>query len=131
MEKEKRSEEEKIAQAPIEVILGGRKHQIKPLVIRDSREWRKKVIALLAQLPGMLNITTDSPEDFGGALSTLLVTMPDQVIDLFFEYAKDLSKEEIEGIATDDEIAKAFEKVVEVAFPLAESLPKVMKHISR
>ena len=60
----------------------------------------------------------------------MTITMPDKVIDLFFKYAKDLNREEIEGIATDAEIAKAFEEVVKVAFPLAESLPKAMGRIS-
>ncbi len=124
-----RTEEDKIAQAGLQVILGGRAFEVRPLVIRDSREWRKKAIALVAPLPGYTNITTDDMESFEAALTALLVTMPDQCIDLFFEYAKDLDPKEVEGIATDAEMAEAFEQVLEIAFPLAQSAPEMLKRL--
>ena len=126
-----RTEEQKVSQANIEVILGGKKYEIAPQVIRDSREWRKKVIALIAPLPSLVNITMDEPEDFERALTQMMVIMPDQVIDIFFEYAKNLDREEIEGVATDTEMADAFLEVVQVAFPLSQSLPKVMSKLSQ
>ena len=131
--KRERTEEQIVAKAAIEVILGGKKYEIAPLVIRDSRVWRKKVIELIAPLPKMVNVTmdVDNPEEFGDVLKMMMVTMPDQVLDLFFDYARDLNREEIEGIATDAEMSAAFEQVVKVAFPLAESLPGVMKHLSK
>lgn len=127
----KRQEEDIVAQAPILVVLGGKEYKIAPQVIRDSRGWRAKVIDLIAPLPGLLETSSDKPDDFGAVLRQMMVTMPDQVLDLFFEYAKDLNREEIEGMATDAEIAEAFEKVVAVAFPLAKSLLGVMKHLSQ
>ena len=126
-----RTEEQKVVRASIVVILGGKEYEVAPLVIRDSREWRKKVIGLIAPLPRLVKVTMDNPEDFESVLTQMMVTMPDQVIDLFFEYAKNLNREEIEGIATDAEMAKAFEEVVKVSFPLAESLPKVMGRLSQ
>ena len=124
-----RTEDQKITQAPIVVILGGKEYEIAPLVIRDSREWRKKVIALISPLPQMVNVKIDTPEEFGQALTEMLITMSDQVVDLFFEYAKDLNREEIEGIATDAELRDAFGEVIKIAFPLAEALPATMGHI--
>ena len=56
----------------------------------------------------------------------MLVEVPELVVDLFFGYAKSLNREEIEGIATDAEIAKAFEEVAAVTFPLAGSLTRVL-----
>ena len=126
-----RTEEEKLMQAPIVVILGGAKYEIAPLVIRYSREWRKKVIGLLAPLPEMVKTTSKDPKAFGDVLNRMLVTMPDQVLDLFFEYAKDLDRKEIEDKATDQEMAEAFKEVTRAAFPLAESLPKVMERLSQ
>ena len=120
-----RTEEQKIGQAPIIVVLGGKEYEVKPLVIKYSRLWRQKVVKLLASLPRDSKITGDSPE-FESALSSLLVACPDQVIDLFFEYARDLKKEEIEAVATDTEIAKGFEQVAAVAFPLFRTLVKTM-----
>jgi len=127
----KRTEEQMVARASIEVILGGKTYKIAPLVIRDSREWRKKAISLIATLPQLINTTMDDSVGFGDALTKMMVDMPDQVLDLFFEYAKDLDREEIEGVATDAEMAKAFEEVVQVAFPLAQSLPKAIARLSQ
>ena len=97
-----RTEEDKIVRAPIKVILGGEEYEVAPLVIRDSRKWRQKAIGLIAPLPKTVKgVTMDDPDDFEKALTQMLVTLPDQVLDLFFEYAKDLKREEIEGKATD------------------------------
>jgi len=126
-----RTEEDKITQAPLVVVLGGKKYEIKPLVIRDSREWRKKVIPMLAPIPTFLKSNLDSPEAFGNMLQQFLATMPDEVLDLFFSYAKDLDRKEIESTTTDAELAKAFEEVMKLAFPLAESLPKALGKLSR
>ncbi len=126
---EKRTEEQIIAQASIVVILGGKEYKIAPLVIRDSREWRAKVIKLIAPLPGYSKATTDDMEGFEQALTALLVTMPDQVIELFFDYAKELDPKEIEAVATDAEMADAFKEVIEVAFPLAQSAPEVVTRL--
>lgn len=126
-----RTEEQKVAQAPIEVILGGKKYNIAPLVIRDSRAWRAKVVEPISSLPAYEGVTTENTELFGKAINAMLVQMPDKVIDLFFDYARDLNREEIEAIATDSEIAKAFEQVVDVAFPLANSLVGTMVKLSQ
>ncbi len=121
-----RREEDKLCKAPIKVILGGKEHNIEPLVIRDSRVWRGKVAEALGQLPRYTTVTTDDVDAFGGALKKLLVEMPDLVITLFFEYAKGLDKDMIEGLATDAEISKAFEEVVATAFPLTQTLLGVL-----
>ena len=125
----KRSEEDKITQSSITVILGEKEYHIKPLVIKDSREWRKKAIALVNPLPSMVKINTDDEEGFKEALETLLVKMPDQVVELFFEYAKDLNRDQIESEATDAEMARAFQEVIVVAFPLAQSAPDVISRL--
>jgi len=124
-----RTEEQIVAQANITVILGGKTYEVAPLVIRDSRPWRQKVIKLISPVSALSKTSTDTPEDFEQALTILLVDMPDQVLDLFFEYAKELDREDIESKATDAEMAVAFKAVMEVAFPLAQSVPDTMKRI--
>jgi len=124
-----RTEEEKLAQAGFEVTLGGRKYSIAPLVIRDSREWRKKVISLIAPLPNLAQTSLDTPEGFEQALSSMLLEMPNEVIDLFFEYAKGLNRSEIESVTTDAEMASAFMEVVAFAFPLADSPAEVLRRL--
>ena len=130
-EHEERTEEEKLTQAPVMVILGGKEYPIRPLVIKESREWRKQAIHLIAALPELLKITMDDPENFGETLTTMMVTKPDEVIDLFFAYAKDLDREEIESTATDAEMAIAFQEVIKLGFPLAESPLKMMARLSQ
>lgn len=117
-----RTEDQKVSQDPIEVVLGGKKYPVKLLVIKDSREWRKKAVELLVSLPQYASITTDDPEAFSGAMTALIVAMPDTITDLFFQYAKDLDRDEIEAVATDAEMANAFEEVLSVAFPLVGSV---------
>ncbi len=126
-----RTEEEKVARAPITVTLGGEPHRIEPLVIKDSREWRKAVVAALGELQGHTQTSSDDPGAFQSSLDALLVGMPDKVLDLFFEYAKDLDRSTIEATATDKEVAEAFEKVVALAFPLAQSLVGTMGKLSQ
>ncbi len=124
-----RTEEDILTQAGIKVILGGVEYDIAPLVIRDSREWRKKVVALVAPVAQIAGTTSDTPDAFEQALTSLLVTMPDKVIDLFFEYAKDLNREDIESVTTDAEMSQAFKEVIAFAFPLAQNVPEVITHL--
>ncbi len=124
-----RTEEDILTQAGIKVTLGGIEYDIAPLVIRDSREWRKKVVALVAPVAQIAGTSSDTPDAFEQALTSLLVTMPDKVIDLFFEYAKDLNREDIESVTTDAEMSQAFKEVIAFAFPLAQNVPEVITHL--
>jgi hypothetical protein len=121
-----RTEEDKITQAGIKVTLGGKDYKVRPLCILDSKTWRKEVAALLGELPKYAKANTDNPDEFQAALNGIMIATPDKVIDLFFSYAKDLPREEIEKIATDKEIADAFSEVVKLAFPLVSGLGKAM-----
>ena len=126
-----RTEEQKLAQVPVTVVFGGKEYLIRPLVIKESREWRQKVIKVLTELPQFTKVTSDDPKKFNSALESLLITMPDTVVDLFFSYAKDLNREEIESIATDSEMAIAWDKVVELAFPLLQGLVRTMSKMAQ
>ena len=126
-----RTEDEKVTQAGIDVILGGDTYKVPPLVIKDSREWRKEISQMLASIPQYAAVTTDDPAGFEAALKKLLLDMPDRVIDLFFGYAKTLDRPTIEEKATDAEIAVAFEQVIQIAFPLAKSPVSLMGRLSQ
>jgi len=105
---EKRTEEDKLNRAPLKVELGGKEFEIKPLVIKYSGEWRKKALPLISFL---INYTRGSQEDMEDQVAELFTTRTDAILDSFFEYARDLNREEIEGIATDGEIISAFMEV--------------------
>ena len=106
---EKRTEEEIVTQASIVVILGGKEYKVSPLVIRYSPEWRKKAIPLIAFLMQYSQETKKKSSE--QSVADLFVTKMDEIIESFFEYARELNREEIEGIATDGEILLAFMEV--------------------
>lgn len=124
----RRDEAEIVFQEPIKVILGGREYKIKPLVIKYSRPWRKKLAELVASANYAQKVNTDKPEEFKEAVQFLMAESIDTVIDLFFEYAKDLKREEIEEIATEAELGNAFEAIMSF---LSESPIQPMRKPSR
>jgi len=126
-----RTESDIINQSPLMVKLGGKEYGINPLVIKDARLWRSRCVDVLTSLPDYVHASSDEPDEFNTALRGLLCSMQDIAIDLFFEYAKDLPREEIEASATEEEVADAFSRVIEVAFPLAGSLPEIRSRLFR
>ena len=126
-----RTEDQKVSQDPITVTLGGKEYEVKPLVIVESRKWRKEVAGLLASLPEYARIDTSDIDAVQGAVGKLLSSMPDSIIDLFFQYAKELPREEIEKVATDAEVAEALTQVVSIAFPLVNSLTTLVERMSQ
>lgn len=127
----KRTEADIVSQAELMVSLGGKEYGIKPLVIKEARAWRSKCVDALTLLPDHVHASSDEPDSFDAALRGLLVTMQDVTLDLFFEYAKDLPRETIEATTNEYEIAEAFSRVIEVAFPLAGSLPEIRERLFR
>ena len=115
-----RNEDQIVSQEPIKVSFGGKEYEIKPLVIKESREWRRKFAEILGTLPLFTN--TNTPESFQKIVNGMFMDIPDNVVDLIFDYAKDLPREEIEAVATDAEMSKAFESIIEVAFPLSRAM---------
>lgn len=111
---------DKAAPAGITVILGGKEYEVKPLVIRESREWRKKAAPFQAAIAKYASINSDDPEQFEKALIELLIDRIDETIDLFFDYARELDRKTLEDIATDKEIVEALNRVNKMAFPFGE-----------
>ena len=122
----KRTEDDKLCRSPLVVVLGGIEREIRILSIREAREWRAKLAGYLTKLPKWTSVTTDQPDDFENAMNAMMIEVPDMVSDLFFAYAKELDKKEIEDVATDQELAKAFQEVAVFALPLTGSLVQAM-----
>ena len=127
---EKRSEDQVVTQAPIMISFGGKEYELKPLVIKESRQWRQEFAKVLNSLPLFVN-AIDTTEHFQQVINGMFLDVPDKIIDLIFAYAKDLPREEIEAVATDVEMSKAFESIIEVAFPLARSMVGMPEMLSR
>lgn len=116
----KRTDEDKIFRTPIKVILGGTEYQIPLLVARDSKPWRDKAGPFRAELIALSGVDTNDAEAFKEAFTQLMGSRIDQTLDLFFEYAKDLNRDEIMAIATDQELVNAFGEVAAAAFPFGQ-----------
>ena len=121
-----RTEEQKIARASVSVILGGKEYEVKQLTLNESRVWKQQVAKLLTEGFKQTKVSSSDPEKFSEALLVFMIDAPNALVDLFFSYAKDVNREEIEEIATEAEISVAWEKVREVAFPLAQTLVQTM-----
>lgn len=125
-----RTEEDKLLKSEITITIGGKEYHIKPLVIREAREWRRKFAQLIGRLPELASITTEDTDGFQNAANAMLVGNPDQMIELFVDYSK-LDKDFIEENATEVELADAIDKIMEVAFPLVSSLTGAVKNLGR
>ena len=124
--KGKRTEEEILTQTGgIRVRLGGKEYILPPLVIRKAKLFRQHIAELSSELAKLAQVSSDNPEQFEMGIKTIMFTMPDKVLDLFFEYAGDnLDRETIEDTATEAELADAFGEVMKQAFPLSVGLVK-------
>ena len=113
-----RTEEDKLLQSPLVVKLGGQDYEIKPLPIKYSVPWIKKIVSMLSEASVFSRVTTDTPDLWKDAFITLMSSNPAQIVDLFWEYARDLDKNKLEEVATSAEIMAAFEEVMTLERPL-------------
>lgn len=122
----KRTEDEKTSMAPMEVIFGTNKYQIKPLPILKAREWRKHLVEFIGEIiPGVTSAEEVPLVSFTGqfqaTLTKALLDAPEKLAEQIFAYAPDLPREEILEAATDEQVQEAFSGVFILAFPhLAE-----------
>jgi len=125
MSPKKRTEEEILTQTGgIKVLLGGKAYALPPPVIRKAKLFRQHIAELSSELAKLAQVSSDNPNEFEAGIKTIMFTMPDKVLDLFFEYADNLDRETIENTATEAEIADAFGEVMKQAFPLSVGLVK-------
>ena len=120
----KRTEEEILTQTGgIKVLLGGKAYTLPPPVIRKAKLFRQHLQELSIESNSLGQKVLDNPEEAEKEVMGFLMSMPERILDLFFEYAGDnLNREEIESTATEFEIAKAFVEVLKTASPLAAGL---------
>ena len=131
-----RTENQVVGQESISVVLGGKTHEIRPLVIRYSAEWRRKSVPLMSSLLGYSKLASsgvsDQLEGFEAAVLELFTTKTDEMLDSFFEYARDLDRKEIEEIATDGEVIVAFMEVFNAfVAPLSDKALPALTKMSR
>jgi hypothetical protein len=126
-----RTEEQKVAQVPVTVVFGGKQYELKPLVWKKSTPWRRKFIEAINETSGLSKILSDNPEEFSHAMLKVLLDKPEQMAELFFDYAENLNREEIENSATSKEILAALEEVVAFEAPFFGASLRVMTIMKR
>jgi len=124
----KRTEADVVIQNPMTFKLGGVEHKVKLLPMKRSAAWRAEFSKSFGGIAGFTEVNIDNPTEVVSALETMVVKVPEKMFDLFFLYAEDLNREEIEEVAYDYEIAAAFKEIARVAFsPLLGSLVEAVE----
>jgi hypothetical protein len=122
----KRTEEQVLSKAPITVRLGDEDYKIQILTIRPSQLWRQKLIEVMTAVTNNF-----SGPSMGEAMSSGLVAalrqFPEKLLDLVLEYGPDLPKEKIFQEATEEQVARSFSAIMEVAFPFLPQLGMVLQ----
>ncbi len=120
-----RTENQILGKEGITVILGGKEYEIHPLVIKYSGEWRKKSMPLIGFLMGYSRLAAQGDSvALQEAVTELFTIKTDEILDSFFEYGRELPRNEIEETATDGEIIRAFMEVFNAfVAPLSRTAP--------
>ena len=110
-----RTEEQKLMQELVMVVLGGKEYEIKPLVLSKAAPWRRKFIALY--ISSLMSVaSSDDPKNLSSAMEDIVLHKPDEIADLFYEYTG-FNREEIENSATSKEFQIACEEVIALEAP--------------
>jgi len=125
----RRSESDILSAAPITVELGGVAYDVPILNNRKAAKWRTKLFEALGPLVANIDFEgldlnsnhSKVNEAMSAKMSQQLLTFPEKLLELFFEYAGDAVPREAieseESVVTDEQIALAFAKVSEVGYP--------------
>lgn len=109
---QERTDEQKLAKAPLKIKLGTEEYELPILAITRMAEWRQKVIGTAKEI-GELGVSL-----FG--LGEAFLAFPEKIAGLVFAYAPNLPKAKImdaENGATEEQFALAFSQIESVAFP--------------
>ena len=133
MEKQNiRTENDKLLQSGIKVILGGKEYIIKPLSIKYSSEWRSKAVPLIMYFAGLVKANTGDIDVTQPDISVLFTKKMDEITDCFFGYARELDREAISEVATDGEIMNAFMEVFDAFVSPFSNVPtRMAKSVSQ
>jgi hypothetical protein len=119
-----RTEDDVIARTPITTKFGDKEYSIALLAVLPQREWRKKLFAELAPILATFDFKVDG-QSMADGLTAALLTFPEKLSDLVFDYAPELSRDEILAAATEEQMTLAFSAIAAVAFPFLPQIAMV------
>lgn len=111
-----RDEEAVLFQEPIQIRLGGRIYEVRPLPWRKNRAWRKRHFELLGRSAKLAEgLKSDDPEQKMAAIMAAQVEMPDEMEKLLEEYCAGQVALNVFEQATESEIIEAGKAVAKLA----------------
>jgi hypothetical protein len=116
-----REEEAIVLQEPIQVMLGGRRHEVPIPSYRANRIWRKAFLEYQKRILPIARMDAKDPESILANADDALGFQIDGLIDLLFLAAPELDREEIEGSATERELFRAAQEVCQALSPLSHA----------
>lgn len=130
-----RTDEDRAVGAPFPVRLGGAERLLRPLPLKHSRGWKRKLNDALARLGDVRLDVLDaaghlSMEAIRPLVTTVATTLPEVLADLVWSYVHaaepELSKDWFEASVNDEEIVDALLRMIEVTFPFLRRLGSVL-----
>lgn len=121
-----RTEEQKVLKAPIVMLFGEKKYEVKPLTLTPARLWREKLNEAMAPI-------ADSFQQSSGlvsrGLAQALLQFPEKMLELICAYSPELDRKTIEENATEEQLVTAWSDLMVVAYPFLAPLVMVMRNI--
>lgn len=111
---QERTEEQILTRAPIKAKFGEKEYDLPILPVLKMVAWRKKLIE-----------ASNSFASMGVDLASVgqaFAAIPEKLVELVFDYAPGLPREEVLESATEEQFAAAFSQIVSVAFPFMRQL---------
>ena len=125
-----RTESDILSKAPIKVRFGDKDFEITVLAIGPSRRWRERLHKTMTSISkGFLEVP--SGDNLAPALTMALLSSPEELAELIFTYAPDLPRDEVLELASDEQMAHAYGKIMAVAFPFLAMLKVTTEALNR
>lgn len=121
-----RTDEQKTLKAPIEMVFGLKKYEVKPLTLNPARVWRTKFNEVMSPIADNFQATNGLVSQ---GLAQALTQFPEKILDLLCAYAPNLDRAEIEESATEEQLVTAWSDLLVVAYPFLAPLVMVMHTI--
>src|SRR5882724_173901 len=110
-----RTEEQIVQMSPADVTIGTEKLPIKPLTVTAQATWRDRMVTIMQPILASFQ-QESSPESFAAAYGTAIRNAPETFSALVAEYAG-VDPVMIKDNATPEQVALAFERILEMAYP--------------
>lgn len=127
-----RSEEQKLKQTPIMLEFGEKEYPVKLLTMGKAAEWRERFTAEMEIInesfkPSVAGATAQA---VANGFTAAMLRFPEKITDMVFLYAPYLDRQVIVAECTDEQMAEAFSRIWEVAYPFLAHLGNVMQMVN-